>query len=100
MGKLAKVLYEENSGSAAVVRTTEVAVVTPAPEVAASHGPFTQVVRDPAKYQASLAIAERIGKIKGSQQVYNLIHEVMEQENREVVYILCLNMHLQVVEWE
>jgi DNA repair protein RadC len=62
--------------------------------------PFTQVVRDPAKFQATLARAREIGPISDSSKLHALCHEQMEKENREVFYVLCLDMNLGLVHFE
>lgn len=77
------------------VAVAAVAVET-SPSPAATHSPaqpYTKVVRDPAKYQATLARAASIGPISGSEQLHALCRQQMEQESVEVFYVVCLDLH-------
>lgn len=89
-----------------MVSTTAVAVAAPLAQAAATPvaqspvQPFTQVVRDPVKYQAYLEAARAIGPIHDSARLHALCRGQMERENKEVFYVLCVDMHLHVVHFE
>jgi DNA repair protein RadC len=84
----------------AVVDDTAATVPPGPPPTVSQAQPFTQVVRDPAKYQATLARAKEIGPISDSTKLYALCREQMEKESREVFYVVCIDMNLNLVNFE
>lgn len=90
--------------STVAVATAAVATVdaspTAPPPITSPVQPFTQVVRDPAKYQQAIALAKQIGTIEDSSKLHLLCRGQMERENREVFYVVCVDMQRQLMHFE
>lgn len=68
----------------------EVPLMAPLGPMAGGCLPWVRVTRDPERYGACLAVAQKIGPITDARKVYDLLHEPLMKEDQEVfIVILC-----------